>query len=473
MFFSKLDFLSSPPQMYFLNKRTNKTIFGGILFIIYIILIMDIFIFYTLNFYYNDKYDIRYSLYKNFTENMEENNKIEELNPVLNFTIDLKKISSNLEVSDLSDQLMIIDNNHSVIKRNSIISRSPTNMDMMIVHICLDTCSLEKNEQTDLTYILNISYSGYKIDHQNYKIPLEKNSDKFPFYKELFFTLSKSTFFQINWGVIKYKEERGILGLFDNLFNKKNKFTSIDIDSIEQTNTEGAIVLEERNFPKIKYKILSIIRMRSDHTQYIEYTRIKKSFLDVLANIGALFSTIFMVFNFIFSFYSRNFNNYKIVKEILSVPKFEILNTNIKLPRSKTIKFECINKKNKNILNNDNQSFNTSKSVPFKSKGINLANKIKIKNGANYDVNNYNYNFFKINFIHFLLNNVYFKKKNRRKEQEIIDICNSIVSKYISIDTVLFNQIIFENLMKDYKWNDYNLKNIGNNSLIKKLRLII
>ena len=68
MLFSKLDFLSSPPQFYFLNKRTNKTIFGGILFIIYILIIMNIFISYILDFSLNDKYDIRYSLYKNFTK---------------------------------------------------------------------------------------------------------------------------------------------------------------------------------------------------------------------------------------------------------------------------------------------------------------------------------------------------------------------------------------------------------------------
>ena len=153
---------------------------------------MDIFIFYTLNFYYNDKYDIKYSLYKNFTENNKDNNnKIEEINPILNFTIDLKKISNDLQVSDLGEQLMVIDSNFSIIERNSIISRTPSNMDMMIVYICFDTCSIEKKEETDLTYILNISYSGYKIDHQNEKIPLEKNSDKYNilFIKNFFFLI--------------------------------------------------------------------------------------------------------------------------------------------------------------------------------------------------------------------------------------------------------------------------------------------
>ena len=67
MFLSKLDFLSSPPHMNILQKRTNQTIFGGILFIIFIIITMNILIVYILDFYLNDKYDIRYSLYKNFT----------------------------------------------------------------------------------------------------------------------------------------------------------------------------------------------------------------------------------------------------------------------------------------------------------------------------------------------------------------------------------------------------------------------
>ena len=164
MFLSKLDFLSSPPQMYFLQKRTNKTLFGGILFIIYIFIMLNIFIVYTLDFFLNDRYDIRYSLYKNFTEN-DENNKIEELNPLLNFSFDLKKVSKDLKQLNLSEQFMILGPDWSVIERNSIISRSPNDLSIMIVYVCSETCSLDKKDQTDLTYILNISYSGYKIDH--------------------------------------------------------------------------------------------------------------------------------------------------------------------------------------------------------------------------------------------------------------------------------------------------------------------
>ena len=77
MFLSKFDWLSFPPTLYFLQKRTNKNAFGGILFIIYNIIMICITTIYMLNFFINDKYDIRYSLYKNYTDNIEKNNKNE------------------------------------------------------------------------------------------------------------------------------------------------------------------------------------------------------------------------------------------------------------------------------------------------------------------------------------------------------------------------------------------------------------
>ena len=80
---------------------------------------------------------------------------------------------------------------------------------------------MKKNEQKDLTYVLNMTYPGYKINHPNNKIPLERNNDKYPFYKEFYFYFNKSTFYEVNWGLIKYREERGLLGLFDNILNKK------------------------------------------------------------------------------------------------------------------------------------------------------------------------------------------------------------------------------------------------------------
>jgi hypothetical protein len=43
------------------------------------------------------------------------------------------------------------------------------------------------------------------------------------------------------------------------------------------------------------------------------------------------------------------------------------------------------------------------------------------------------------------------------------------VSKYSSIDIMIKNQILFENLYQDYKWNDPGLNSIEKNNLFVQL----
>ena len=59
-----------------------------------------------------------------------------------------------------------------------------------------------------------------------------------------------------------------------------------------------------------------------------------------------------------------------------------------------------------------------------------------------------------------------------KQKHEIINICNSILFKYTSVEVILYNQIIFENLLKDYKWNDPYLTKLYCNALIKKLKSV-
>ena len=472
MFLSKFDWLSFPPTLYFLQKRTNKNAFGGILFIIYNIIMICITTIYMLNFFINDKYDIRYSLYKNYTDNIEKNNKNENLNPHLNFTFDIKRISQNLEVQKNDSEFMIFDFNNFNIREKTIISNTPSYMNFYIAYPCSNRSTLEeyaKSNDNDIVYILNMTYSGYKIDHQSEDSPLERNRDKYIFYKEFYFTFNKTTIFNVNWEVITYKEERGIFGLFDKLTDKKYEFSGIDISYIEHFYTEKNIELDRS---PLKYIVLAVINMRNIHDQNIEYKRIKRSLLDVLANIGALYSTFFSVFSFVFRYYSRNFDNFKIIKEILSNQKI-LKKKNIKIFKSITKKFENI-PFNKNIFETDDiPSIETKRSVPVKSKSkeINISKTGMIKIDEN-DENDEYFNLININFIHFILNNIYCKIKERRKEQETIEICNKIIAKYISIDAILYNQILLENFFDDYTWNDIRLKEIENNIFFLKLKLI-
>ena len=57
--------------------------------------------------------------------------------------------------------------------------------------------------------------------------------------------------------------------------------------------------------------------------------------------------------------------------------------------------------------------------------------------------------------------------------QKCITTCNEIREKYYSIENILYNQLIMENLLKDYKWNNPDLKFIKNIQLIDKLNYII
>ena len=462
MFLANFDFLSSPPQIYFLGKRTNKTILGGILFLIYIIIMIVILVFYTLDYYINDKYDIRYSINKNI-------NHKEELNYNFIFKMNMARLTTNLEPYNLNNKFLLLDSNFTVINENKMINKTSDEMIIYIVYFCLFNCSYEYN--IDFAYINNI-YIGYKIDHQSDKKPLETNNDNFIFNRELFFSFNKSTIFDINFEVIKYKEEKGLLGLFENWLNKKNEYSCVDILSIEKNTAERTIDVDIGEYFEGEYKILSIIHFNKQYEQIVEYIRTKKSALDVLANIGSLFSTSLNIFCFFFNFYSRNHKNYEIMKKLLENPK-TANHSKIKIFHFRTIKLENENitfrKNTKNYSNYDKRSIDTSKSVPFKSNDFKILNKyIENKNKNKYE----SFQLPKINIFHFLLKKINFKSKYMKQKHEIINICNSILFKYTSVEVILYNQIIFENLLKDYKWNDPYLTKLYCNALIKKLKSV-
>ena len=71
------------------------------------------------------------------------------------------------------------------------------------------------------------------------------------------------------------------------------------------------------------------------------------------------------------------------------------------------------------------------------------------------------------------MNNIYRKSCCDINEQEIIGLINEITVNYLSVDLILYNQIMIENLLKDYHWNNVKLKDINNNEDIIKLRNLL
>ena len=55
----------------------------------------------------------------------------------------------------------------------------------------------------------------------------------------------------------------------------------------------------------------------------------------------------------------------------------------------------------------------------------------------------------------------------------LITECNYILSKYFSVKKIILNQLIFENLLSDYNWNELSLEEFENNQNISRLKKYI
>ena len=212
------------------------------------------------------------------------------------------------------------------------------------------------------------------------------------------------------------------------------------------------------------YAIISEIYFNIDYKQYIEYSRTRVSELDLLANIFSLMANIFTGVRFIFTFYSNNFNNFKIIEKILNKEKTK----NYKINKPK----EMNDFENNQFISNSEKFLDKENNDNDKHEDTN--DKIEEKDDDEDDEEdksstNSNARIKKLHFFDFFLNNLYFCCK-KRKQQKIIHMCNKIVYKYASIDGLIKNQILLENFFKDYKWNDPSLNNIENNNLIIQLK---
>ena len=124
-----------------------------------------------------------------------------------------------------------------------------------------------------------------------------------------------------------------------------------------------------------------------------------------------------------------------------------------------------------NILNEENNT-DSNKESPLIG---DAPDEESLNINDNVDINNDNEeesmvtNFKNLKFMDFILNNFNCKCCKKRNQAEIIDICNEILSKYISVDIILYNQIMMENILNDYKWNDPKLSSLKSNDLILKL----
>ena len=469
MFLKKIDLLSAGPQIFIFNKDSNKTVFGGSLFLIYLIIVLLIGVAYLIDYILNDKYDVQYGIHQELLTEAKQNELLEnsEYNPKLEISFNL----TDLYNIELSDRFVIWDDiSEKFIARGERISTNVAKLSLAILYKCEDErCLINDEDYSPIGYELILNYSGYKLDHQG-NIPLYKPGNLFYLHNSVFF-FNKPMIQYFQWGVMRYYQEKNFLDTLNDLFGEEdniliggyfiNSYNYL-VDGIIDKNLEYSYI--DGNW----YKLLVANYAQVEFFKFEEYKRTKRSIMDVFADVSALSMTVLKIIAFVFSyFYSGNFDNYKIIEKVLSKEKKsnKLINGKIKDITDKTrnddIKLIELNDnsgKSEALLENDKEEkIQTIKEMEDNEK-------IKVKDDKDRVIP-------KLTFIDFMLNKVYFEKCCKASNrQKLISSCNNIVSKYYTIEDIIYNQMKLENLLKDYKWNDPKLKNINNNELIINLQ---
>ena len=457
-----LDFISDSPTFFILQKESNKTNFGGFLILFYGIGMLLICIYYSLKYINDDKYTFNSITHFNLKseEEKQERDRNSLYNPNIKFELEIFVKNK----TNLSDKMKFYDhkNNHFFnTGKKASFSSNITDFDIYIVYDCeTSNCydyydyinTLNVSEQY---YYLLTDYQGFKLDHQNPEKPIinEENGTDIFFYTINGLKHNYSNVLIFYWQIILYNEKK----LFSDNYNDSCGYI---LDYSTYNNRLETIEIGGKN-----YLILNQISINNIYQEYIEYKRTRNSELDLVANIFSLFSNIFFILRIAFKFYSKNFNNYKVIENILS----NKLKNNIvknKKSKNKSLELENFLNENNNVGNNKFMPLSsdietTEKFLDEKEKDIHIDsndndNKINLK---------------KLHFYDFYFNYLYINKcciKNNA--QGIINSCNKILHKYASIDNIVYNQILLENLFKDYKWNDPKLNNVENNSLFNELK---
>ena len=188
MFIKSVDILSEGPKISIFNQMYNKTLFGGALSLIFIIIFLLISIAYLADYFVNDKYSVEYGIYHT------ELSHKEEYDPTLDFSIDLLYD----ENTNLSDRFYIYDDYKGrFVGRNEKFSSKLSELSIGIVYKCEnESCLINEDDKTLFNYIALLKYQGYIFDHQG-DIPLYKSDGINYITSHFFFSKASNRTFEM------------------------------------------------------------------------------------------------------------------------------------------------------------------------------------------------------------------------------------------------------------------------------------
>ena len=347
-----LDYISYFPNLYIFQKESNKTNFGGFLFLIYLIIIISIIIYYIIDYEKNNKYIIQSFTHFNILSDkeIEERNKNVTFNPFINFKFDIHGINE-----EFNKKIRLISMKNNLFVGRNTIFRTQVDYNstgFSVGYECENLLCLSYNEFTKYITEQNnsikfeLKYDGFKLDHQNEDKPIIKKSleENYSFTQEYRLNYNYTTYIDNYWRNILYNEKKP--------FWKKDYNDSCGY--IESYNLDlyryglSSTIYMNDKLEYVWIKTLGIINFHNEHQQYIEYNRKAVSLLDLAANILSLMSNIFLSAKILLRFYSKNFNNYKIIQKILfnNNEKIEklLLNKSLELMKKVLILMKIIKK---------------------------------------------------------------------------------------------------------------------------------
>ena len=314
-----LDFLSGFPNLYIFQKESNKTNFGGFLFFIYLIAIILIIVYYIIDYEKNNKYIIQSFTHFNILseKEIEERNKDVIFNPFINFKFDIhginEEFNKKIKLSGLK--------NYIYVGRNNIFRTQVDYTRFFVGYECENLRCLSYNNFTKYITEQNnsikfeLKYDGFKLDHQNENKPIIKKSveENYTFTQEYKLNYNFTTYIDNYWRNILYSEKKPFWEKDCN--DNWGYIENYHLD-LYRYGLSSIIAINDKH-EYIWIKVLGVIFFHNEYLQYIEYNRKAISLLDLAVNILSLMSNIFFALKTFFLFYFKNFNNYKIIENLL------------------------------------------------------------------------------------------------------------------------------------------------------------
>ena len=165
-----LDFFSDSPKFFIFEKDYNKTNFGGILMVIYILAISLITAYYIIDYINAENYNIQYKKIMNFhfiDEIDDINNNDMNRNPKLDLTFIIAKspFSENIKLFEFYEQKFFDGN----------IVKNVTSFYIVALYKCDDeNCTIPIENTRDLMFNFSMIYNTSIINHQNPNSAIEK-----------------------------------------------------------------------------------------------------------------------------------------------------------------------------------------------------------------------------------------------------------------------------------------------------------